>query len=102
MAQQIDRVQKLLRDLEGAASSRIVVRHGPDGAGAGEEARPRTAEVAPEVAAEIEAAAAKANAKDNWLKAAAMANGRFVPQQQEEKKGPGKASPHGYFRMPGT
>ncbi|GIL42074.1 hypothetical protein Vafri_120 [Volvox africanus] len=91
MAQQIDRVQRALRDIEGTALSRIVVRQGgkdvDEGTAGGEvptRKEPQVEEVTP----------------TNWVKAAAMANGRFVPQKVEEKKPPTKNGAHGYFRTP--
>ncbi|GLI70479.1 hypothetical protein VaNZ11_015389 [Volvox africanus] len=91
MAQQIDRVQRALKDIEGTAVSRIVVRQGgkdvDEGAAGGEVApkkEPQVEEVPP----------------TNWVKAAAMANGRFVPQKVEDKKPLTKNTAHGYFRTP--
>ncbi|EFJ49910.1 hypothetical protein VOLCADRAFT_117021 [Volvox carteri f. nagariensis] len=95
MAQQIDRVQRVLKDVEGTAVSRIVVRQGVkdldeeggEAAAGGKEPHRAEEEAAPVV-------------KENWVKVAAMATGRFVPQKPEEKKPVTKNTPHGYFRAP--
>ncbi|GFR46359.1 hypothetical protein Agub_g7867 [Astrephomene gubernaculifera] len=131
MAQQIDRVQRVLRELQEqgpATSSRIVVRQGvkevevgdaggaaeggvlPSGGGAEgakkEPAeRPEEASLAGGVEAEggVAADGANSTARENWVKAAAMATGRFVPQKEEEKKGAARSTQqHGYFRAPAT
>ncbi|PNH04001.1 hypothetical protein TSOC_009894 [Tetrabaena socialis] len=96
MAQQIDRVQRFLREIEGSALSRIVVRRGDKELEGEDESHHRKD---PEIIAEPAADAGdKAKPKENWVKVAAMASGRFVPQKEDEKK-TARAN-HGYFRNP--
>ncbi|KAG2434417.1 hypothetical protein HYH02_012247 [Chlamydomonas schloesseri] len=115
MAKQIDIVQRVMRDLEGIATNRIVVQRG--GRDLNEEPAPpqqQAVAAAQQVPAAQQVTAQpkltseelalkeqeerKEAVKANWLKAAAMAKGRFV--KQEEPKKEVKTATHGYFGAP--
>ncbi|KAG2423932.1 hypothetical protein HXX76_014873 [Chlamydomonas incerta] len=104
MAKQIDVVQRVMRDIEGSATNRIVVQRG--GRDLDEEPVPAPQQAQqpaqPKLTSEEMALKEQEERKDavkaNWLKAAAMANGRFV--KQEEVKKEVKTATHGYFGAP--
>ncbi|KAG2483098.1 hypothetical protein HYH03_018036 [Edaphochlamys debaryana] len=100
MAKQIDAVQKAMRELEAAAGSRIVVKKGGKEIDDLEalERRRFEEETRQKALAEAEAQTVQTLAKANWVKAAAMATGRFVPQKEEKKEE--KKVSHGYFQGP--
>lgn len=105
MAQQIDRVSRSVKELDGTPQ-RLVITQGnatvKEQQQAAQQSPRETQGEDREAAAarldDINAAADSANARSNWVKAAAMATGRFVPQksdnqQKSEKRG-------GYFAAP--
>ncbi|PNW79072.1 hypothetical protein CHLRE_09g399701v5 [Chlamydomonas reinhardtii] len=105
MAKQIDTVQRVMRDLEGSATNRIVVQRGGKDLDEEPAPAPQQAQQVPtqprltsEEMALKEQEERKDAVKANWLKAAAMAQGRFV--KQEEVKKEVKTATHGYFGAP--
>eukprot|EP00198_Chlamydomonas_reinhardtii_P005488 XP_001694824.1 predicted protein [Chlamydomonas reinhardtii] len=105
MAKQIDTVQRVMRDLEGSATNRIVVQRGGKDLDEEPAPAPQQAQQVPtqprltsEEMALKEQEERKDAVKANWLQAAAMAQGRFV--KQEEVKKEVKTATHGYFGAP--